>query len=111
MLDWTKITEEIHKFVQLPASKQIIFIMLSVILVSFIFNIQGYLNKRKENSLRDKQLTEYKILIEKDIVIKDSLVNVIYTIKLNNFEENLKRSDSLLKESQKLRNSILKMKK
>ena len=47
----------------------------------------------------------------KDIVIKDSLVNVIYTIKLNNFEENLKRSDSLLKESQKLRNSILKMKK
>jgi hypothetical protein len=111
MINWTTITEEIHKFVTLPASKQIIFVMAGAIVVSLIFNIFSYMNKRQDEKERDKKLIKYEAIIEANKVTKDSLVVLIYNIKLTNFEDNLKRSDSLLKESQKIRNAVLKIKK
>ncbi len=108
MINWTKILEEINKFVSLPASKQIIFIMATSIVISLCFNINSYYKNKKFDGQKDMQIQEYRTIISKSVEIKDSLVNVIYTIKLENFENNLKRSDSLLRESQKIRNSIIK---
>lgn len=111
MINWTKILEEINKFVSLPASKQIIFIMATSIVISVLFNISSYYKKKKVDEQKDLQLIEYKDIIAKNLTIKDSLIEVIYSIKLENFENNLKRSDSLLRESQKIRNSIIKSKR
>jgi hypothetical protein len=111
MMDWTKISEEFYKFLALPASKQIIGVILFVTALSVVFNISSYLSKRKADALKDRQIIEYKTIIDKNVITKDSLILVIYNIKLSNFEDNLKRSDSLLKESQKIRNSVLKIKK
>lgn len=104
------ILSALSKFVNLPANKQIIYIMASTIIVAFWLTIYFYKKNEKVHIELKQKVEQNEKLIEnlqrEKIAIKDSLYLVIFNLRLGTLAEKLDKSDSLLRESEKLKNSI-----
>lgn len=107
MLTWfTTILDAIGRFADQPTNKQLIYLM-GLLLSGFIALTLFFYNKHEGEF---KRLRTENATLETTIIYlkstEDSLYKVIYDIKLEELNKDLRRSDSLLKESQKLKSSM-----
>lgn len=107
MLTWfTTIFDAIGKFADQPTNKQLIYLM-GLLLFAFISLTLYFYNKhevefkrlREDNYSLQNQITALK-------TTEDSLYRVIYDIKVDELNKDLRIADSLLKESEKIKKSM-----
>ena len=107
MLTWfTTIFDAIGKFADQPTNKQLIYLM-GLLLFAFISLTLYFYNKheaefkrlREDNYSLQNQITALKTK-------EDSLYRVIYDIKVDELNKDLRTADSLLKESEKIKKSM-----
>lgn len=107
MLNWfTTIFDAIGKFADQPTNKQLIYLM-GLLLFGFISLTLYFYNKHEAEFRRIKEeniFLEAKITEAKNT--EDSLYKVIYEIRVEELNRDLNRADSLLKESQRLKQSM-----
>lgn len=96
----------LSKFVNLPAVKQIIYLMVSIIIIAVWLTVYFYKQNEKAHIQIRKDLEKSEEIIQDLITEKDSLYRVIYDIKLQHLAKDLDRSDSLLRESEKIKQSL-----
>jgi uncharacterized protein YdcH (DUF465 family) len=107
MLSWfTTIFDVIGKFADQPTNKQLIYLM-GLLLFGFISLTLYFYNKheaefkrlKEENNSLDNQITSLKLT-------QDSLYRVIYDIKVEELNKDLRTADSLLRESERIKKSM-----
>lgn len=100
------ILTSLSKFVNLPANKQIVYLMICIIIITIWLTVFFY--KKNENSHENirKELDKTETTVLRLTKENDSLYKVIFSKDLERLTEKANRSDSLLKESEKLKNSI-----
>lgn len=107
MLSWfTTIFDAIGKFADQPTNKQLIYLM-GLLLFAFISLTLYFYNKhevefkrlKEENNSLDNQITSLKLT-------QDSLYRVIYDIKVEELNKDLRTADSLLRESERIKKSM-----
>jgi len=107
MLTWINtILKGVLKFVSLPANKQIIYLLFSIIMVAGSLTIYFYKKNESAHIQIRKELEKSENTILNLSKERDSLYKVIHNIQLQNLIKELDRSDSLLRESERLKNSI-----
>jgi hypothetical protein len=96
----------LSKFVNLPANEQIVYLMICIIIITIWLTVFFY--KKNENAHEDirKELQGCEVTVTKLTFEKDSLYKVIYLKDVEMLLQRANRSDSLLRESEKIKNSI-----
>lgn len=106
MLSFSSIKKEIKAFVNLPANKQVIYLLLVMLLVcgSVVYSTNRKIDDI--NVQKDKELLESRITI-KQLELKLDTCNIEkYNQKIEYLNRDIARGDSLLKNSEQIRNSI-----
>lgn len=107
MLTYIKlILNSLSKFVNLPDNKKIIYLMSSIIIIAVWLTVFFYKKNERAHIQIRSELERSEQAVQILVKEKDSLYKIIYNIKLDNLKEKLDRSDSLLRESEKIKNSL-----
>lgn len=80
--------------------------MVSIIIIAVWLTVYFYKQNEKAHIQIRKDLEKSEEIIQDLITEKDSLYRVIYDIKLQHLAKDLDRSDSLLRESEKIKQSL-----
>lgn len=96
----------LSKFVNLPANKQLIYVMASIIIIATWLTVYFYKQNEKAHLAIRRELDKSELIIQTLVKERDSLYGIIYHIKLENLTRELDRSDSLLRESRQIKNSL-----
>jgi hypothetical protein len=107
MITWfTTIFDAIGKFADQPTNKQLIYLM-GLLLFAFISLTLYFYNKHE---VEFKRLREDNYSLQNQITTlktkEDSLYRVIYDIKVDELNKDLRIADSLLRESEKIKKSM-----
>lgn len=107
MLEWlNSIFDKLKDFSSWTAEQRNNFISITLIVGSILTTVYFYQKHERDFKELKKELNSKNIIIEANKVEKDSLLIVIYEIKLLTLQKELDKSDSLLKESSKIRKSL-----
>jgi len=107
MLEWlNSIFDKLKDFSSWTAEQRNSFISITLIVGFILTTVYFYQKHERDFKELKKELNSKNIIIEANKVEKDSLLIVIYEIKLLTLQKELDKSDSLLKESSKIRKSL-----
>lgn len=107
MLTWfTTIFDSIGKFADQPSNKQVIYLMGLLLSGFVILTLYFYTKHEAEFKRLRTENTTLQIQVFQLKNTEDSLYKVIYNIKLDELNKDLRIADSLLKQSEKLKYSI-----
>ena len=100
MLEWlNSIFDKLKDFSSWTAEQRNSFISITLIVGFILTTVYFYQKHERDFKELKKELNSKNIIIEANKVEKDSLLIVIYEIKLLTLQKELDKSDSLLKES------------
>lgn len=107
MLEWlNSIFDKLKDFSSWTPEQRSNFISISLIVGFICTTVYFYRKHESDFKYLKEELKNKNIIIESNKIEKDSLLYVIYEIKLLTLQKELDKSDSLLKESSKIRKSL-----